>query len=56
MRATDGDVELIFEQMRARGCAYTKLAATPFTFDLDHVVVSTVPEPTTGLLGAAAAA
>jgi MYXO-CTERM domain-containing protein len=36
--------------------ASLKGGATPFTFDLDHVVVSTVPEPATGLLGAAAAA
>ena len=33
-----------------------KGGTTPFTFDMDQVAVSTIPEPATGLLGAVAAA
>jgi 3-dehydroquinate dehydratase type I len=43
------DVESIFEQMRARRCAYTKLAATPFTFDENVRLLSLLPGTVIGM-------
>lgn len=43
------DVDLIFEKMRARNCAYTKLAATPFTFDENVRLLSLLPGTVIGM-------
>lgn len=43
------DVDLIFEQMRARHCAHTKLAATPFTFDENLRLLSLLPGTVIGM-------
>jgi 3-dehydroquinate dehydratase type I len=43
------DVEPIYERMRARGCAYTKLAATPFTFEENLRLLSLLPGTVIGM-------
>jgi 3-dehydroquinate dehydratase type I len=43
------DVDLIYEQMRARHCAYTKLAVTPFTFEENVRLLSLLPGTVIGM-------
>jgi len=43
------DVELIMEHMRARGCAYTKLAATPHNFEDNLRLLSLLPGTVIGM-------
>ena len=37
------DADLIFEKMRARRCAHTKIAATPFTFEENLRLLALIP-------------
>jgi shikimate 5-dehydrogenase len=43
------DVDLIFEKMRARNCAHTKLAATPWNFDDNLRLLSLLPGTVIGM-------
>ncbi|HEY0155926.1 MAG TPA: type I 3-dehydroquinate dehydratase [Thermoanaerobaculia bacterium] len=43
------DVDLIFERMRARRCAYTKVAATPLSFDDNLRLLALLPGTVIGM-------
>ena len=43
------DVDRIYERMLSRGCAYTKLAATPFTFEENLRLLSLLPGTVIGM-------
>jgi 3-dehydroquinate dehydratase type I len=43
------DLDRIYEQMRARHCAYTKLAATPFTFEDNLRLLALLPGTVIGM-------